>query len=204
MDAAGTTTWVGVDVAKETPDCCPLGPGERPRRRSFPNTPDRPFVPVRLVPDPTAEVVLPAGSPSASPCRPTRPTSPAWLPAWSPPCGARRANPWHDRGIYLAAEPQDGRKGIDGLAGVVTAALGRDPARSDLFVFKNRMGDRLKILAWQGDGFALYLRRLEQGTFAFPPADTAEAAITPAQLAMTLCGLDPADARRRRRYTPPA
>lgn len=105
--------------------------------------------------------------------------------------------------IYVAVEPQDGRKGIDGLAGVVTAALGRDPASGDLFVFKNRKGDRLKILAWQGDGFALYLRRLERGTFAFPPADTVELAVTPAQLAMILGGLDPADARRRRRYTPP-
>lgn len=105
--------------------------------------------------------------------------------------------------IYVAVEPQDGRKGIDGLAGVVTAALGRDPASGDLFVFKNRKGDRLKILAWQGDGFALYLRRLERGTFAFPPSDGAELAVTPTQLAMILGGLDPADARRRKRFTPP-
>lgn len=106
--------------------------------------------------------------------------------------------------IFLAVEPQDGRKGIDGLAGVVTAGLGRDPASGDLFVFKNRKGDRLKILAWQGDGFALYLRRLERGTFAFPSSDRAELAVTPAQLAMILGGLDPAAARRRKRYTPPA
>jgi transposase len=106
--------------------------------------------------------------------------------------------------IYVAVEPQDGRKGIDGLAGVVTAALGRDPASGDPFVFKNRKGDRLKILAWQGDGFALYLRRLERGTFAFPPSDGAELTVTPTQLAMILGGLDPADARRRKRYTPPA
>lgn len=107
-------------------------------------------------------------------------------------------------GIYLAVEPQDGRKGIDGLAGVVTAALGRDPTSGDRFVFLNRKGDRLKILAWEGDGFALYLRRLERGTFAFPPADGAELAVTPAQLAMILGGLDPAHARRRPRYARPA
>ncbi|MFO0847179.1 MAG: IS66 family insertion sequence element accessory protein TnpB [Gemmataceae bacterium] len=105
--------------------------------------------------------------------------------------------------IYLAVDPQDGRKGIDGLAGVVTAGLGRDPASGDLFVFKNRKGDRLKILAWQGDGFALYLRRLERGTFAFPASDRAELLVTPAQLGMILGGLDPANARRRKRYTPP-
>ena len=104
--------------------------------------------------------------------------------------------------IFLAVEPQDGRKGIDGLAGVVTTALGRNPDSGDLFVFKNRKGDRLKILAWQGDGFALYLRRLERGTFAFPSSDRAEVAVTPAQLAMILGGLDPAQARHRKRYTP--
>jgi len=103
--------------------------------------------------------------------------------------------------IYLAVEPQDGRKGIDGLAGVVTAALGRDPTSGDLFVFKNRRGDRLKILAWMGDGFALYLRRLERGTFAFPVAAGVEASITPAQLAMILGGLDPAQSRPRARYS---
>lgn len=106
--------------------------------------------------------------------------------------------------IHLAVEPVDGRKGIDGLAGVVTAALGRDPAGGDLFVFKNRRGDRLKILAWQGDGFALYLRRLERGTFAFPAAAGSELAVTPAQLAMILGGLDPAHARARKRYATPA
>ena len=70
----------------------------------------------------------------------------------------------------------------------------------DLFVFKNRRGDKLKILAWMGDGFALYLRRLERGTFAFPTASDASVLVTPTQLAMILGGLDPAKARERRRY----
>ena len=106
--------------------------------------------------------------------------------------------------IYVAVEPQDGRKGIDGLAGVVRTTLGRDPASGDLFVFKNRRGDKLKILAWMGDGFALYLRRLEKGTFAFPAATDASVPVTPTQLAMILGGLDPAEARERRRYRTPA
>lgn len=105
--------------------------------------------------------------------------------------------------VFLAVEPQDGRKGIDGLAGVVRATLGRDPASGDLFVFKNRRGNRLKILAWAGDGFALYLRRLERGTFAFPPAAGTELAITSAQLAMIIGGLDPSQARSRKRYARP-
>ena len=82
--------------------------------------------------------------------------------------------------------------------------LARDPLSGDLFVFRNRRGDPLKILAWQGDGFALYLRRLERGTFAFPAADAAEVAVTATELAMILGGIDLGSARRRPRYERPA
>ncbi len=105
--------------------------------------------------------------------------------------------------ILLAVEPVDGRKGIDGLAGVVRASLERDPLGGDLFVFRNRRGDRLKILAWMGDGFALYLRRLERGTFAFPAAATRDLALTPTHLALILGGLDLATTRSRKRYSKP-
>ena len=106
--------------------------------------------------------------------------------------------------ILVAVEPVDGRKGIDSLAGVVRSVLSGDPLSGDLFVFKTRRADKLKILAWMGDGFALYLRRLEKGTFAFPAATDASVAVTPTQLAMILGGLDPAKARERRRYKTPA
>jgi transposase len=106
--------------------------------------------------------------------------------------------------IWVCLQPQDGRKGIDGLAAVVTTHLGRDPLSGDLFVFRNRRGDRLKVLAWQGDGFALYLRRLERGTFAFPAAAGGEVAVTATELAMILGGIDPGSARRRPRYERPA
>ena len=106
--------------------------------------------------------------------------------------------------IYLGVAPQDGRKGIDGLAGVVRTVLGRDPASGDIFVFKNRRGDTLKIPGWMGDGFALYLRRLEKGTFAFPTAATPELAITTTQLAMILGGVEWAKTRTRTRFRQPA
>jgi transposase len=106
--------------------------------------------------------------------------------------------------ILVAVEPVDGRKGIDSLAGVVRSVLLGDPLSGDLFVFKNKSGDKLKILAWMGDGFALYLRRLERGTFAFPSASDVSVLVTPTQLAMILGGLDPAKARQRRRYKMPA
>jgi transposase len=105
--------------------------------------------------------------------------------------------------ILVAVEPVDGLKGIDSLAGVVRSVLLNDPLSGDLFVFQNKTGDKLKILARMGDGFALYLRRLERGTFAFPTASDTSVAVTPTQLAMILGGLDPAKARRRKRYKTP-
>ena len=102
--------------------------------------------------------------------------------------------------ILVAVEPVDGRKGIDSLAGVVRSVLLGDPLSGDLFVFKNKGGDKLKILAWMGDGFALYLRRLERGTFAFPTAQDTGVLVTPTQLAMILGGLDLAKAKPRKRF----
>jgi transposase len=107
-------------------------------------------------------------------------------------------------GIWICVEPQDGRKSFDGLAGVVTSRLSRDPLSGDLYVFRNKRGDRLKILAWQGDGFALYLRRLEKGTFRFPTAATAEVSITATELAMILGGIELGSAKRQPRYERPA
>jgi transposase len=106
--------------------------------------------------------------------------------------------------IWVCVEPQDGRKSFDGLAGVVASRLSRDPLGGDLFVFRNKRGDRLKVLAWQGDGFALYLRRLEKGTFRFPTASTAEVSITATELAMILGGIDLGSTKRRPWYERPA
>lgn len=102
--------------------------------------------------------------------------------------------------IWICVEPVDGRKSFDGLSAIVSAHLARDPLSGDLFVFRNRRGDRLKILAWQGDGFALYLRRLERGTFAFPSAQAATVSVTQTELAMILGGVDWTRTQRRRRY----
>ena len=106
--------------------------------------------------------------------------------------------------IWVCLQPQDGRKSFDGLQAVVTAHLARDPLNGDLYVFRNKKGDRLKILAWQGDGFALYLRRLEKGTFAFPITDAAELSVTATELGMILGGIDLGTAKRRPRYARPA
>ena len=105
--------------------------------------------------------------------------------------------------IWLCTAEVDGRKSYDGLAAVVTTHLAGDPLSGDLFVFKNRRGDKLKILAWQGDGFALYMRRLERGTFQFPPATATGVEITATDLALILGGIDPESARKRPRYARP-
>lgn len=103
--------------------------------------------------------------------------------------------------IWLCLQPIDGRKSFDGLSSAVATHLARDPLSGDLFVFKNKRGDRLKILAWQGDGFALYLRRLERGTFAFPKSASTEASISATELAMILGGVEAV--RHRKRYRRP-
>jgi transposase len=105
--------------------------------------------------------------------------------------------------IWICLLPQDGGKGMDGLAAVVTTHLNRDPLGGDLLVFRNRRGDRLKILAWQGDGYSLYIRRLERGTFAFPGGDAADLSITTTELAMILGGVELRGTRRRTRHQRP-
>lgn len=92
--------------------------------------------------------------------------------------------------ILLAAEPVDFRKGIDSLAALVQQVLALDPFAGDLFIFRAKRADRVKILAWDGSGICLYHKRLEQGRFRWPPPAKGVVRLTPAQLAMLLEGLD--------------
>ena len=73
--------------------------------------------------------------------------------------------------IFLATSFTDMRKGFDGLQGLVTGVLQQDPLSGHLFLFINRRRDKLKILYWDGDGLAIWYRRLEQGTFQFPTVE---------------------------------
>lgn len=70
--------------------------------------------------------------------------------------------------VYLARGSTDLRKSIDGLAILVKEGFDLDPFSSSLFVFCNRKRDKLKILHWDHNGFWLYYRRLEKGTFHWP------------------------------------
>lgn len=105
--------------------------------------------------------------------------------------------------IFVCLEPADMRKGFDGLAAIVTESLGEDPLSGALFVFRNRRGDRLKLLYWDNDGYALWYKRLEAGTFELPrpsAEDSRRVKISAADLAMLLDGVDLRSIRRRKRY----
>ena len=102
--------------------------------------------------------------------------------------------------VFLCTQPTDMRKSFDGLHGLVQEVLRQDPLSGDLFVFLNRRRDRVKVLLWEGDGLALYYKRLESGTFALPEAAGDSVTLSSAQLAMLLGGLDWAQTRPRKRY----
>jgi transposase len=106
--------------------------------------------------------------------------------------------------IFLAAAPSDMRRGFDGLAALTTPVLGQDPLSGHLFVFRNRRGDRLKILWWDRDGFSIWMKRLERGVFRFPPPQDGRVEVTPAELAAILEGIDLGQARQRPRFALPS
>jgi transposase len=105
--------------------------------------------------------------------------------------------------IFVAAGATDMRKGFNGLQGVVTGLLEQDPLSGHLFLFINRRCDKLKILYWDGDGLAIWYRRLEQGTFQMPAIadDQKSAEIRSDELTMLLRGVDLNSVRRRKRFS---
>jgi transposase len=103
--------------------------------------------------------------------------------------------------IYLATGATDLRRSIDGLSALVRDRFTLDPLSGHLFLFRNRRGDRLKILAWDRSGFWVLYKRLEQGTFAWPTdAPTGPVEMRSTDLALLLSGVDVAQTRRRRWY----
>lgn len=92
--------------------------------------------------------------------------------------------------VWLAAGATDMRRGFDGLAALVQTQLLADPFSGQLFVFRGRRGDRIKVLWWDGDGMCLFAKRLERGHFVWPQARGDKVALTPAQLSMLLEGID--------------
>ena len=92
--------------------------------------------------------------------------------------------------VWLAAGSTDMRKGFDGLAALVQLQLAEDPFSGQLFVFRGKAGDRVKILWWSGDGLCLFAKRLERGRFVWPQATHGVVSLSAAQLSMLLEGID--------------
>ncbi len=107
--------------------------------------------------------------------------------------------------IFICASPTDMRKSFDSLATLVREFMGGDPMSGYLFVFRNKCGDRVKILYWERTGYCLYYKRLEQGTFRFPAANSSVGVeVTANDLWLMLEGVELAGAKWQRRYSWPA
>jgi transposase len=108
--------------------------------------------------------------------------------------------------VFVATQPADMRRSFDGLLALVRDFLGHaDPLSGHLFVFRNKRGDRLKAIWWDSDGLAIFYKRLEDGSFAFPlpTAGQRQVEMTAADLQLVLQGIDPAKVQRSKRYQRP-
>ena len=92
--------------------------------------------------------------------------------------------------VWLATGHTDMRRGFPSLARLVQESLKRDPHAGDLFVFRGRRGDLIKIIWHDGIGMSLYAKRLERGRFLWPSPADGTVAISAAQLAYMLDGID--------------
>lgn len=104
--------------------------------------------------------------------------------------------------IYLYMQNVDMRRSFDGLYAIVQAEFERDIRLGDYFMFLNKRRDRIKIIWWDRDGLAIFMKRLEAGTFQRLDAasDAKSLLIDQAQLTMLLSGIDMSDIKRRKRY----
>lgn len=106
----------------------------------------------------------------------------------------------HSCRYFLHRRPTDMRYGINSLAGLVRNELGFDPLSGDVFVFIGKRGNQIRLLQWDRDGFAMYIKKLERGTFEWPGGN--DSAITSHQLNLLLQGIMLDSVRLRKRYTP--
>ena len=92
--------------------------------------------------------------------------------------------------IWLAVEPVDMRRGLDGLSAIVQQSLGHSPCAGSAFIFRNRTGNRLRLLRWDGNGVWLCQRRLHQGSFVWPKVNDKVFEISQPQWQWLIAGVD--------------
>ena len=108
-------------------------------------------------------------------------------------------------GLFVATQLVDGRKGADSLMVIVRDVFKHDPLSGHLFVFFSRRLDRVRIVYWDRNGFAMWTKRLEKGRYR-PRLASDESvdvrSLEAAELVLILEGIDLAGARRRSRWKP--
>ncbi len=104
--------------------------------------------------------------------------------------------------LFLYCLPADMRKGFDGLGGLVTNKLGQNPLSGDIFIFVNRTRTLIKILVWDQTGFAIWHKRLEQGTFEMPLVEKTQSSIeiNRQKLMLILEGISLKSVQNRKRF----
>jgi len=103
--------------------------------------------------------------------------------------------------IFVATAPTNMHLSFDRLAALTHDVLQQDPLSGHLFVFHNRLGDRVKVLYWDRSGFCLWYKRLERGVFHFPRVPAPHLEVAAAELLLLLDGIELSRATRRPRFT---
>ncbi len=107
---------------------------------------------------------------------------------------------------YLHRKPTDMRKGFDSLCGIISSELQMNVLSGSVFIFINKKHTQVKLLLWEGDGFAIYYKRLEKGTYELPLINNNEKdlSISNEALQYILQGVSLKSVRKRKRYQQPA
>jgi len=105
---------------------------------------------------------------------------------------------------FLYRYQSDMRKGFDGLSGLVRDSMIKDPLSGDVFIFFNKRRSQVKLLLWEGDGFSIYHKRLERGTYELPSLANSSTAVAlrSDELMLILQGISLQSVRRRKRFDP--
>ena len=98
--------------------------------------------------------------------------------------------PFTNSKIWLYPQPVDFRKQIDGLVMLLAGQLNQEPNSGQVFIFRSKRSDRIKLLFWERNGFWLLYKRLEKGRFKFPNNAASHFELSPDQLSWLLSGLD--------------
>lgn len=104
--------------------------------------------------------------------------------------------------IFFCSQPIDMRLSFDGLSGLVQSHFGMNPLCGHLFIFLSKRSNCMKVLFWNIDGFVLYYKRLEKGTFSWVSnIDTQDGSeILASDFALLLAGINPSTGYKQQRY----